>query len=98
MERMVRKQIYIEGRQEAKLKRVAKKRGLSEAEVIRQALDRELSAIGGLLPPRDPEAWQQALQFMRSLREKGPLPEQRRDWKRDDLYEERLSRYDRHSR
>ena len=36
---MVRKQIYLPRRQNQLLKRLAKQRGVSEAEVIRQALD-----------------------------------------------------------
>jgi len=36
---MVRKQVYITGEQEAWLKRIAAERGLTEAEVIRTALD-----------------------------------------------------------
>ena len=41
---MVRKQVYIHQRQEATLKRLARQRGLSEAEIIRQAIDREAVA------------------------------------------------------
>ena len=38
---MVRKQIYIEERYERLLKRISKARGVSEAELIRQAIERE---------------------------------------------------------
>jgi hypothetical protein len=95
MAHMLRKQIYIEKRQRALLKRLAKKRGVSEAEVIRQAIEHE--AMGGAVPtmPLDHEAWEQALAFMKALQAKGPLPDQRRTWKREDAYEERMSRYDR---
>ncbi len=95
MAHMLRKQIYIKKRQRTLLKRLAKKRGVSEAEIIRQAIDHE--ATGGPAPalPLDHEAWEQALAFMKSLQAKGPLPDQRRTWKREDAYEERLSRYDR---
>ena len=37
MQQMVRKQIYIERRQEARLKRLAKESGVSEAEIVRRA-------------------------------------------------------------
>ncbi len=90
MQQMVRKQIYIERRQEARLKRLAKKRGVSEAEIIRQALERELNAPSNSGLARDHEAWEKALELMRGLRAKGPDLEQRRDWKREDAYEERL--------
>jgi hypothetical protein len=97
MEQMVRKQVYIEQRQEARLKRAAKQHGVSEAEIIRRALDRELST--GAMPNAhpDPGAWEKALAFMRSLHAQGPLPNRRRDWRRENLYEERMNRYDRHS-
>lgn len=41
--RMVRKQLYIEERQDRFLKRRAKKLGISEAEVVRAALDAALA-------------------------------------------------------
>jgi hypothetical protein len=94
---MIRKQIYIQRRQEAQLKRLAKQRGMSEAEIIRRALDNELNVVAAPRVPSDPLAWEKALAFMRSLHARGPLPNRRRDWKREDLYEERMNRYDRHS-
>jgi hypothetical protein len=97
MSRMVRKQIYIEPRQEALLKRLAESRGVSEAELIRQAIDRQVSGgRQGTLPP-DPVAWEQAYQFMLDLHAQGPMEGKQRTWKREDLYEERMSRYDRDS-
>ena len=42
MTHMLRKQIYIPKRQQVILKRLAKARGLSEAEIIRQAIEREV--------------------------------------------------------
>ena len=95
MSNMVRKQIYIEPRQDALLKRLARVHKTSEAELIRQAIDRQLGAgIGPKLPP-DPDAWEQAYQFMLALQARGPIAGKGRTWKREDLYEERLSRYDR---
>lgn len=97
MSQMVRKQIYIQKRQEALLKRVAEARQESEAEIIRQALERELGG-GSVKPvPGNQEAWSKAYAFMRTLREQGPLGGRPRDWRRADLHEERLSRYDRNS-
>lgn len=94
MARMVRKQIYIQKRQQDLLKKLSDSRGTSEAEVIRNALDRELQRGAGQTRP-DPRSWEQAYQFMLALHEQGPLEKQSRDWVREDLYEERLSRYDR---
>ncbi len=97
MTRMVRKQIYIEPRHEALLKRLARRRGVSEAELIREAIDQQIG--GGLshFPPSDPAAWDEAYQFMLDLHARGPVAGQARTWKREDLYEERLSRHDRDS-
>jgi hypothetical protein len=96
MTQMVRKQIYIKKRQKAQLQRAAKTHGMSEAELIRQAIDQRLAGgTKGL--PRDPEAWQRALALMRSLQAQGPLPNRSRKWTRDELYEERESRFERHS-
>lgn len=96
MAQMVRKQIYIQQRQQILLKQLSKFRGKSEAEVIRMALDRELQG-GPTSQQPDPQAWEQAYQFMLALRDQGSLKSQPRDWTRDELYEERLSHYDRHT-
>ena len=61
---MVRKQFYIQKRQDALLKRLAQARGLSEAEIIRQAIERE--AGGEAIQPRtiDRSAWQELVAFL----------------------------------
>ncbi len=94
MTHMVRKQIYIEKRQKARLKQVAKARGVSEAEIVRQAIDQQLAASGKSFP-HDPAAWQRALALMRALQAQGPLPKLGTRWTRDELYEEGESRYGR---
>jgi hypothetical protein len=43
---IVRKQIYLTQQQNLLLKRLAKERGLSESEVIRQALENEFRRAG----------------------------------------------------
>lgn len=64
---MVRKQVYLAREQDRKLKALAARRGCTEAEIIREALDRlpdpdrsveEQLAAAGLLVPSgdDPEA------------------------------------------
>ncbi len=97
MTQMVRKQIYIPKYQEMRLKRMAKVRGVSEAEIIRQALDQHLSGGGSQPFQPDPKAWEEALKFMHELRARGPLPNRRRNWTREELYEERMNRYGRDS-
>jgi hypothetical protein len=97
MVQMIRKQVYIEPRQEAILKRLARMRGVSEAELIRESIDRQVSGDQVQPAQPDPAAWEEAYQFMVALHARGALPEQGRKWKREDLYEERLSRYGRRS-
>ena len=66
---MVRKQIYISRRQQTLLKRLAKEKGTSEAEIVRQAIDREaMNALPKSNLNRE-EAWERLSQFILSLRE-----------------------------
>ncbi len=83
---MVRKQVYIEPEQDERLKRHAEALGVTESELIRQGID--LVTKPRRLP-EDEALWQDALAFMR---ERGSLevPQGRRTWTRDELYEERL--------
>jgi hypothetical protein len=97
MSQMIRKQIYIQKRQQARLRRLARARGISEAAVIREALDRQLSAKATETFQPDPAAWKALNEFMLTQQALGPLEQRSRDWKREDLYEERLSRRGRHS-
>jgi len=96
MTQIVPRQIYIDKRQRAQLMRATKACSMSEAELIRQAIDHQLAGSGTSLP-HDLAAWERAVALMRSLLAKGPLPNRRRSWTRDELYEERESRYGRRS-
>ena len=92
-EHMIRKQIYIPRRQNLMLKRLAKQRGVSEAEVIRQALERE--ADRSVSAARDSrQALEEIIAFARSLRSR-PESMKGKPYKfnRDELYEERESRW-----
>ena len=86
---MVRKQVYIEPDQERFLKRRALELGVTEAELIRRAIDS--LARAPVHPPFDPEAWQAVLD---SMDERASLPTtgEGRAWRREDLYEDRLGR------
>jgi hypothetical protein len=83
MNKMVRKQVYIEAQQEVLLKRLSKQQGVSEAELIR-------AGIVGLSPgsgaAKDRNAWEQEKKFIRALM-KRRAAESKRKWKREDLYE-----------
>jgi len=96
MAQMIRKQVYIERRQQAILRRIARARGVSEAEVVRQAIEQHESAGRRVARP-NPEAWDKIRRFMLVLQSRGPVPGKTRNWKREDLYEERLSRHERRS-
>jgi hypothetical protein len=93
---MMRKQIYIKKRQQILLKRLAKARGVSEAEIIRQAIDRETNSGSTLKIGRDPAALDEIVRFALGRRKHGATDQPYR-WRREDAYEERLSRYDRRS-
>jgi len=80
---MVRKQVYIRPGQEALLKRLAQETGMTEAELIRQAIDRR---SGTVHLPRDLRAWQEERAFIARLIEQGPVPGER-TWRREELHE-----------
>ncbi len=80
----IRKQIYIEPHQEARLKSIAQQTGISEAEVIRQAIDKHIGSATSSKP--DISAWQREKVFIALVKER-PTPEGKRDWQREDLYE-----------
>jgi hypothetical protein len=90
---MVRKQLYLEARQDRALKRRAKALGVSEADVVRAALDAALAEPGGtavaLLPTREralASLLAGAKEIAASHRSAGPR------YARDELYDERESR------
>lgn len=88
-----RKQVYIEPDQDARLKQLARDWGVTEAELIRRALDRQLG--GALLLPPDRAAWESEKAFLRERENLVCGPSQGRRWTREELYEDRLSRYGR---
>jgi hypothetical protein len=89
--RMVRKQVYILPQQEERLKRLAQERETTEANLIRQAIDRILSqptvtTDNKSLPP-DEAAWQAILAFVDQRRAEGVAGEPYK-WKREDGYDD----------
>lgn len=93
MAHMIRKQVYIEPRQEATLKRLARLEGVTEAEILRRAIDRESRLVSATWQPEE-TAWEEARALILSLMAQGAVPGGR-TWKREDAYAERLSRYGR---
>jgi hypothetical protein len=89
---MVRKQIYIESRQDHSLKKQACDLGVTEAEVIRRAIDCQMATVR--LSIRDLKAWEREKAFITKRMAKGRTPGGRL-WKREEAYDERLMRYGR---
>jgi hypothetical protein len=86
---MIRKQLYIDPHQDAALKRKARELGLSEAELVRRALDAVLTESMPAAPARP-----SVLQDAQALSVSHPAPEGY-VFKRDDAYEDesRLERW-----
>ncbi len=92
MTQMIRKQVYIEPVQDATLKQRAIMLGVTEAEVIRRAIDRQMALLGPGV--RDLSAWEREKAFIAKRMAGTPRPGGRR-FRREDAYEERLGRYGR---
>jgi hypothetical protein len=82
---MIRKQVYIEERQERILKKTARKLGVPEAELIRRGIDQTLRPD---IPAvrTDVGAWTQEKQFIAQLRQR-PATAKVKHWTRAELYE-----------
>ncbi len=80
----LRKQIYLDPLQEAAIKRQANEAGMSEAEVIRQAIDNQTKVLRH--PAAALEAWQREEEFIRFLMDQGPVAG-KRTWTREDLHD-----------
>ena len=66
--------------------------GITEAEVIRRAIDSQVVLMHSRL--RDQEAWEREKAFVAERMAGGPVSGGRK-FRRENAYEERLSRYDR---
>ncbi len=93
---MIRKQLYIHKRHQLLLRRLAEKRGVSEAEVVRQAIEHE--AAGAVRQPTsmDRAAWEEIVKIAQA-RKVLASDESPYRWDRRDAYQERDHRYDRPS-
>lgn len=90
---MIRKQVYIEPRHERMLKRRARQRGVTEAEIIREALDSVEIVAFVRRREVDEAAARQALEFMHALGASLRRTPRGRKWTRESLYEDRISRW-----
>ncbi len=75
----VRKQIYLDSHQDALLKSLASELKVTEAEIIRQAIDRYARLLR--FPRQDLSAWEEEKAFITRLIQQGPVPGGR-TWKR----------------
>ena len=88
MAEMVRKQFYIRKRQQLLLRRLSRARGVSEAEIVRQAIEREATGTDTQSTPPDRAAWEEIVSFVEARKALGADGEPYR-WNREDAYEER---------
>lgn len=91
MSEMVRKQIYIHKRHQLLLKQLSQERGVSEAEIVRQAIEHEAAAAPPRSLARDRAAWGEVLQFVEARRSLDTSGEPYQ-WNRKDAYQQRESR------
>lgn len=90
-DRMVRKQVYLSSKQNQLLKRLARRRGVSEAEVIRQALARETEIIAPLNDSS--QALVKMIAFAEERKIKFAGQGEPFQWNREELYQERKNRF-----
>ena len=80
----VRKQIYIEADQEGMLKRLSRETGISEAEIVRQAIDHHTRGLR--LLRHGLGAWEEERAFILQRIAQGVVAGER-TWRREDLHE-----------
>jgi hypothetical protein len=87
MAKMIRKQIYMPENQDDFLKTKAQELDITEAEVVREAL--EMYQAYGANTILDSAAWMAEREFLKKLSAEHPddPPTSPRTWKREDIYE-----------
>lgn len=92
MSELVRKQVYIHHRQESQLKRMARLGGISEAEVIRRAIDYQAEHTPPDAVAYDHSAWEEILMLIEERRKLGTTSQPYR-WNRHEIYANRENRW-----
>jgi hypothetical protein len=88
---MIRKQIYLDAEMDRALKREARKRGVSESEIIRERIANDCVHVHA--KERDEESLAEFLKLLRRAgREAAKYPGAGRKFNREEAYEERLER------
>jgi hypothetical protein len=80
----IRKQIYLDPEQNNIIAEMSGRLGISEAQVIRQAIMLQGRRIHSLLSDR--KAWRREMRFIRSLMKRGRVSGGR-TWRREELHE-----------
>ena len=95
MSDMVRKQFYIHKRHQVLLRRLSQARGVSEAEIVRQAIERETTGATLIPTPPDRAAWAEIVRFLDARKALTPGSEgsEPYQWNREDAYQERERRF-----
>ena len=81
----IRKQIYINREQQFFLKRISTSQNISEAEIIRLAIDKYAQTYQ--IPNSNQTAWENERAYIEQLIALGPVSGGR-SWSREDLYDE----------
>jgi hypothetical protein len=90
---MVRKQIYIHRRQQNMLRQLARQRGVSEAEIIRRAIDRETTLQETPHSEDSHTALEEIIKAGYMLRDHPTVTGEPYRFSREELYEERENRW-----
>lgn len=81
---MIRKQVYLKLHHDVLLKKRAKVLGVTEAELVRRALEDFLGSEDSF--KKDLKAWETEKEFITNRMKLASKP-QERNWKREDLYD-----------
>jgi len=84
---LIRKQLYVSKKQDMLLKQRAAQWGVSEAELVRQAI--EFYLVPGIYPPRDLSAWEREKSFISARAQELGGTDEPAGWKREELYDGR---------
>jgi hypothetical protein len=90
---MVRKQIYIHRRQKNLLRQLALQRGMSEAEIIRRAIDRETTLQEIPISEKSRTGLEEIIKAGYALRNQSAQAIEPYHFNRAELYEERETRW-----
>lgn len=85
MSDLIRKQLYITKQQDQLLKKKAATYNISEAEIVREALDSHTSAAS--YPRKVQEKWLEERKFIEENRKGSKSDSPIRRWKREELYD-----------